>query len=84
MAVLSKEFFDIQATIERGFTLKRVHDMIRTYNQYPGLQEVMKLMALLKARQQQSLHHDTSRKALPLFNLITANLSFRISFKSKA
>ena len=29
----SKEFLDIQATIEWGFTLKRVRDMIRTYNQ---------------------------------------------------
>ena len=29
----SKEFLDIQATIECGFTLKRVHDMIRTYSQ---------------------------------------------------
>ena len=29
----SKEFLDIQATIERGFTLKRVHDMIRAYSQ---------------------------------------------------
>ena len=26
----SKEFFDIQATIECGFTLKRVRDMTRT------------------------------------------------------
>ena len=31
--VLSKEFLDIQATIECGFTLKRVRDMIRTYSQ---------------------------------------------------
>ena len=31
--VSSKEFFDSQATIECGFTLKRVWDMIRTYNQ---------------------------------------------------
>ena len=30
----SKEFLDIQATIERGFTLKGVPDMTRTYNQY--------------------------------------------------
>ena len=30
---LSKEFLDIQATIECGFTLKRVRDMIRTYSQ---------------------------------------------------
>ena len=29
----SKEFFDIQAIIEYGFTLKRVRDMIRTYSQ---------------------------------------------------
>ena len=29
----SKDFLGIQATIERGFTLKRVHDMIRTYSQ---------------------------------------------------
>ena len=29
----SKEFLDIQATIEYGFTLKRVHDMTRTYSQ---------------------------------------------------
>ena len=29
----SKEFLDIQATIECGFTLKRVRDMTRTYNQ---------------------------------------------------
>ena len=30
--VSSKEFLDIQATIECGFTLKRVHDMTRTYS----------------------------------------------------
>ena len=29
--VLSKKFLDIQATVEYGFTLKHVHDMIRTY-----------------------------------------------------
>ena len=29
----SKEFLDIQATIECGFTLKRGRDMIRTYSQ---------------------------------------------------
>ena len=31
--VLSKEFLDIQATMECGFTLIRVRDMIRTYSQ---------------------------------------------------
>ena len=30
----SKEFLDIQATIEGGFTLKRVRDMTRTYSQF--------------------------------------------------
>ena len=30
---LSKEFLDIHATIECGFTLKRVRDMITTYSQ---------------------------------------------------
>ena len=30
----SKEFLDIQATIECGFTLKRVRDMTRTYSQW--------------------------------------------------
>ena len=29
----SKDFLDIQATIECGFTLKRLRDMIRTYSQ---------------------------------------------------
>ena len=29
----SKEFLDIQATIECGFTLKRVRDMTKTYSQ---------------------------------------------------
>ena len=31
---MSKEFLDIQATIECGFTLKRVRDRIRTYSQF--------------------------------------------------
>ena len=30
--VSSKEFVDIEATIECRFTLKRVRDMIRTYS----------------------------------------------------
>ena len=30
--VSSKEFLDIQATVESGFTLKRVCDMTRTYS----------------------------------------------------
>ena len=30
--VSSKEFLDVQATIECGFTLKRIRDMVRTYS----------------------------------------------------
>ena len=33
LPVLSKEFLDIQATMECGFTLKHVSDMIKTYHQ---------------------------------------------------
>ena len=32
-SVSSKEFLDIRATIECGFIVKRVRDMIRTYSQ---------------------------------------------------
>ena len=33
MPASSKEFLDIQGTIECGLTLKRVRDMTRTYSQ---------------------------------------------------
>ena len=35
----SKEFLDIQATIECGFTLKRVRDMTKSYRQSLKTQE---------------------------------------------
>ena len=38
----SKEFLDIQATIERGFTLKRVRDMTRTYSLLNVFKELLK------------------------------------------
>ena len=42
----SKEFLDIQATIECGFTLKRVRDMIKTWeaelNKHYSVDEVAK------------------------------------------
>ena len=44
MPVLSKEFLYNQATIECGFTLKRVRDMIRTYS--------LKIMYLKKKKKQ--------------------------------
>ena len=34
--VSSKDFLDIQATIECGFTLKCISDMMRTYSQMHG------------------------------------------------
>ena len=39
----SKEFLDIQATMECGFTLKSVRDMIRTYSQVRVLQLLKEL-----------------------------------------
>ena len=45
--VLSKEFLDIQATIECGFTLKRVRDMIKTYNLQYVFQRVNKTINVL-------------------------------------
>ena len=39
MSVSSKEFLNIQATIERRFTLKRVRDIIITYN-YKNFRQV--------------------------------------------
>ena len=33
-SVLSKEFLDIQATIECGLTLKRMRDIIKTYSEF--------------------------------------------------
>ena len=39
VSVLSKEFLDIQATIECGFTLKRVRDMTRPYGQIHSTDE---------------------------------------------
>ena len=37
MPVLSKEFLDIQATIECRFTLKRIRDMIIIYSETNGM-----------------------------------------------
>ena len=39
VSVSSKEFLNIQATIERRFTLKRVRDIIITYN-YKNFRQV--------------------------------------------
>ena len=44
----SKEFLDIQATIECGFTLKRVRDIIRTYSQYNHMNVLANENELLK------------------------------------
>ena len=45
---LSKEFLDIQATIECGFTLKRVRDMTRTYSQMYRTDQYSKRSSIIK------------------------------------
>ena len=42
-----KEFLDIQAAIECGFTLKRVRDMTRTYSQNECVYIIMLKIALV-------------------------------------
>ena len=42
MPASSNEFLDIQATIECGFTLKRIRDMTRTYSDLRPLQLAFK------------------------------------------
>ena len=47
----SKEFLDIQATIEFGFTLKRVRDMTRTYSQTFSVYQFMQPSSILYAKE---------------------------------
>ena len=42
MPALSKEFLDIQATIEYEFTLKHVRDMTRTYSKIYCLKRILR------------------------------------------
>ena len=42
----SKEFLDIQATIESGFTLKRLRDMTRTYKQMNKYKEFISMISI--------------------------------------
>ena len=44
----SKEFLDIQATIECGFTLKCVRDMIRTYSEIKVFSIIFKVLSVAK------------------------------------
>ena len=55
----SKEFLDIQATIECGFTLKRVRDMIKTYSLVIVVKGFLKLSNLHMLLKQESI---TSQK----------------------
>ena len=43
----SKEFLDIQATVECGFTLKFVCDMIKTHNQMHRTDKYSKLSSII-------------------------------------
>ena len=46
-AASSKEFLDIQATVECGFILKLVRDMIKTYNQMHRKDKYSQLSSIL-------------------------------------
>ena len=70
MPAFSKEFLDIQATIECGFTLKRVRDMIRTYSQF---QAVFKMISKLFS----CVSHNLANVYLFKFN----NENFRKTYK---
>ena len=43
----SKEFLDIQATVECGFTLNLVRDMIKTYNQMHRTDKYSQLSSII-------------------------------------
>ena len=47
--VLSKEFLDIQATIECRFTLKHVHDMIITYSYTQATYSIVQIQKSVKS-----------------------------------
>ena len=44
--ILSKEFLDSQVTIECGFTLKHIHDMIRKYGQKLTFSQIISMERL--------------------------------------
>ena len=44
----SKELLDIQATVECGFPLKCVHDIIRTYSQMQRADKYSQLSAIIR------------------------------------
>ena len=75
--VLSKEFLDIQATTECGFTLKRASDMIRPYRQdpdsyYPTLDESDKFSCepIQEAATTTTTHFSTTLSAPPVSSMI--------------
>ena len=46
-SVSSKEFLDIQATIECGFTLKRIREIIRTSSQMQGTDKYLQQSSIV-------------------------------------
>ena len=54
MPVLSKEFLDNQTTVECGFTLKRVCDMIRTCRQISCIDKHSQHNSILNAKKNES------------------------------
>ena len=75
---LSKEFLDIQATIECGFTLKRICDMTRTYSQW---QSIFKILLLLLLQQNFVSGSNLELMYLSLIVNIRSNLVHLLDFQ---
>ena len=71
----SKEFLDIQATIECGFTLKRVRDMIKTYNVILTLKKGV-FSILFKQSSMKSFHIAGPLIEILCLVLVSFNLGF--------
>ena len=79
----TKEFLDIQATIECGFTLKRVRDMTRTYSQILTSLSVCKTLLFLHKRPYSPIHHKYFLKhALVTTSLLLSTVSELCTFPS--
>ena len=73
----SKEFLDIQATIECGFTLKRVRDMIKTYSDVIIFSAII-FLQILTIRSSNALHNESTVVASSSTNKKIAKFSMRI------
>ena len=81
----SKEFLDIQATIECGFTLKRVRDMTRTYRQQKILRHENSNLTIFKHKPPIFLFYLHQVAIILAFALIfTKNKTFHVALTTPA